>query len=313
MAQKTQIEAPKSKKKSPTPHKKRDSRKAWKKFNRRVSLLIFLAAAGTAFYLGFIQLKIPEGYGVILHSKIQLDKDKDGYDDKIYRSGGFLWRWQGIIPTNLTIHKVPLTFHQAHVVSEGELPSGDIYLDHAGISGDFSYRIEVFVQYRLKEDYMLQQIRQGLMDAEEIGNYYEQSDQEIISYILNRISTLDITEESNKGTELPLDWDSLDQDLIKEYPHLEFKQTRLISQKIPDILLYQQLRSQFISYLEEKNKAFTEVSVATQERELLTEERMQIMERYGELITQYPLLLDFFAMDKGANWEELDPSMLLTP
>ena len=86
-----------------------------------LTLLILLGACGTAFWFGLLSIDLEEGeYGVV-YTKLK------GYEDQAIKSGDFIWRWEALIPTNLTLHTFTLEPRVVALKSSGTLPSGDYY------------------------------------------------------------------------------------------------------------------------------------------------------------------------------------------
>nr|MDA3852032.1 hypothetical protein [Spirochaetaceae bacterium] len=86
--------------------------------------------------------------------------------------------------------------------------------------------------------------------------------------------------------------------LNEKIPELEIISLEPISKDIPDFQLYQEIRNQFFNYLETINIARTEEASQRAGEEWVNKEKLQVLEDYGKLITEYPLLLDFFAIDQ---------------
>jgi hypothetical protein len=67
-----------------------------------ITLIILVVLAGAAFYFGWLQILLPaENYAVIFTKT-------GGYDETVVRPGEFSWRWQRLIPTNMTVYTFDL-------------------------------------------------------------------------------------------------------------------------------------------------------------------------------------------------------------
>lgn len=281
--------------------KKESSGKGWKRFKRRLSFLIFLVAAGTVFVRGYIPLNIPEGYTALIYTKW------NQYDDELVDSSKkFIWRWERVIPTFLTLHLIPLDVHDTEISMSGELPSGDILLEHADLKGDFSYNLNLFVSYRIKADFIAELVKTQQLNLDELDDYYLQQDNRILQWYMNQ----SLKEQSNHGNSLFEPLLSIN-DLKKEFPQLEVFQINPTFQKIPDITLYKELRQQYFDFLNYKNQALSEAAVEIADLEQDTSFRLSILEQYGKLISEYPLLLDFFSIDSENKLQRYQGSDLL--
>jgi hypothetical protein len=99
-------------------------------------ILILLAAAGAVFWIGWLQLSIPAGTYAVIHTKT------GGFEPQVVPSGVFVWRWERLLPTDLTLYTFsihPVTVEVPPV--KGELPSGEIYSSAMEGKPDFSYEI----------------------------------------------------------------------------------------------------------------------------------------------------------------------------
>ena len=261
----------------------------WKRFSRRLTFLIFLAALIFLFIRGWIQLDIPEGQAALIYTK------SGRYDDRLVENGGLVWRWEAIIPTFLNIHLIPLRAHDARVTLEGDLPSGQIYLDHAETKGDFSYRMELFLSYRLRPDYIAGLIRDNQVDPDKLDDLYERTDSRILGWCAAHALEMHNSDQSSpagKAVDMPA--------LEREFPEAEFFAVQPDYLRLPDFALYLELREHYFLYLEQRNQALSEAAVQIAGLEQDTQYRLGVLEEYGKLITQYPLLLDFFRID-GEN------------
>jgi len=286
------------------PKDKAASNKAWKRFKRRFSFLLFLGLCGYLFYMGWkVQFQIPEGQAALLHSKIT------GYEEELVHPGHFIWRWQGMIPTDLTLHLVPMDYRRVSLENQGELPSGEIYLAHAGLEGNFDYKLTMDVQYRVKESHYLDQVEKGLLTPANMDDFFVRTDSQIMDYA---IQVLQNPEELNEDQDQVLGFINLkEENFASAFPYLEFASIQIRFSQVPDMTLYSALREDYLHFLHEKNNQLTELTVTQMGRDMQVEEKMEILREYGELITQYPLLLDFFSMENGINWQEFSPDGLI--
>lgn len=280
------------------------SRNAWKRFKRRFSLLLFLGFCGYIFYMGWkVQFQIPEGQAALLHSRIT------GYETELVRPGDFLWRWQGIIPTDLTVHLIPSDYRIVSLESSGKLPSGEIYLAHAGLEGDFDYHLTMDVQYRVKEGHYLDQVEKGLLTPDNLDNFFIRTDSQIMDYAVQFLQNPDNL--SDNMQQIPGLINLQEEHFVQAFPFLDFASIQIRFSQIPDMELYSALRQDYLHFLHEKNNQLTALTVTQMGRDMQVEEKMEILREYGELITEYPLLLEFFSMENGVNWQEFSPDGLI--
>ncbi len=266
------------------PHRKPSPRKKNRVKSALITLFLLLIAGSAGFYFGWIQFRLnADEYGII-YTKTR------GWEDTVVRNGQFTWRWEALLPTNLTLHIVKST-PQTHVISKtGTLPSGEIYgsMVREGETFNWSYRIGI--SYRINPEVLPKLYEQGWGDegletiiteyksrledtlVHTIGENLDSEDlQEFQKTLNNRLSTMD--ERVNVLNTVILDWQYPDRELYGEAKKLVIENMRK--------------RQQVLAEIEEERLRQLDVEDA----------RVNLLSRYGDLLTTYPVLLDFFALD----------------
>src|SRR6056297_3206225 len=96
-------------------------------------LILLILIGGAAFYFGWIQFQLDEHtYGVVFSKT-------SGYEEEVLRPGEFNWRWEALIPTNMTLHEIEVLPRSVDLEKSGSLPSGSIYAQAVEASTDFKY------------------------------------------------------------------------------------------------------------------------------------------------------------------------------
>ena len=92
-----------------------------------ITLLTILALAVAAFFVGWVELSLPPGtYGVAFTKS-------GGWDEAAVAPGGVTWRWERLIPTNMTLHLFDLAPQEVQRRVAALLPSADVYAAEIGI------------------------------------------------------------------------------------------------------------------------------------------------------------------------------------
>jgi len=81
-----------------------------------VSLIILIIVGGVGFYFGWIQIQLPANTFGVIFTKT------NGYEASVVRPGTFEWRWQRLLPTNLTLYTYTLAPQSTNVTVAGTLP-----------------------------------------------------------------------------------------------------------------------------------------------------------------------------------------------
>jgi len=262
-----------------------------KKFFR--TLFVLAIIAGLALFFGWAQLGIPpDGYGVV-RSKTH------GLYPRLVQPGEFLWIWYKLIPTNtettvLRLNKVNHVFS-----AESTLPSGRIYSTFAGIKGDFSWRINGVLSFSISPDAIIPLVSANTVNSQEdLANYEKNIADQIEGLIVRYIGQEELSGEVEtllKDGENP--W--FENEIVKQFPFLNNLSLRVKSAKFPDFELYRQAKALFENYMTiQKDYASGDMRERAKSR-MDAMFRFDELELYGALLTQYPILLDYMALEKG--------------
>lgn len=274
------------------PRKKNKTFLSLRKFIRRLFFFLFLALAAFLFYRGWIQL--PEGRYALIYTK------NGGYDATLTPPGQFVWRWENLIPENLSIRLVDFPLKTLETTLTGELPSGNIYGDFINQDEAFSIEAKVKYSYRLIPEKA--PLAKNTASENPFENLYEAYEgrvrREILAY-LQKNGTLALEKPAEAEQKL---MEKIQKgDGIFKIENLELK--KLI---LPDPELYREAKSLYLEHMEEMIRVKTEKK---KEDVLLlsnTEVKMEILREYGKVLSEYPVLLDYFELDKN----KLDPRIL---
>ncbi|MFP4637249.1 MAG: hypothetical protein ACLFM6_02300 [Spirochaetaceae bacterium] len=257
-----------------------------------VGLFILLIAAGAVFYIGWVQIRIPAGsYGVVF------TKTGD-WDETVIRPGEFHWRWERLLPTNFTLHVFPATAHRVDLRSSGTLPSAEVYAEYLEDSPDFGYQIDLTVAYRIRASELPRLAReQGLRPAD-LEEWYDDYDDRITDRARGLVREVytEAQEESPGRIHLASLEKELTDALAEEFSDLEFLQVVPTRVSVPDFDLYEAGRSLYFETVEARRAAIAEDAFEAEERRITEESRLGTLKRYGEVLSEFPVLLDYFSM-----------------
>ena len=270
-------------------------------------LLIIILIGGTAFYFGWIQFRLEEHTYGVMFSKTS------GYEEEVIRPGEFNWRWEALIPTNMELHKIEIIPRSVELKKVGGLPSGKIYGSAIDASTEFEYSLGLSITYSLRPDLLPQLVEEEALSSETLDDFFLEAEQRINSlvtgYIENRISTnesvaLDDFKTSTFKTELV-------EDLEDTLSYLNISSAAITDLQIPDIQLYQSARAFYFDLLETRRE--TETATLERQREWMVsqESKIEVLQQYGKLFTDYPGLIQYFALGQQEKLTELLPEIEL--
>jgi hypothetical protein len=273
-----------------------------------ILLAVLLVLGGVVFYFGWIQIRVPSGHHGVIFSRTS------GWEDEPIEPGTFVWRWQALIPTNLTLHTFEITPHRTDVRLEGTLPSGpeiDALLDDGG---DFSYEIRVTVATQLRPDRLPSLARDDGLRPEDLDDYYDDIDarigqttiEAVMSLVEDEPAALDVTRVFSSVVERITDR------LDREMPELEITGITPQRLELPDIELYETARRLAADVLRARSTAMQEAAARLADTQASSDRSLALLKRYGEILDEYPVLLDYFRVGKEIgsdplNLEEIIP------
>lgn len=274
-----------------------------------LTLFLLLAIGGAVFYFGWVQVRLSEHtYGVIFTKT-------GGWDEEAIQPGTFTWRWEGLIPTNMTLYRVPVEMQSARISREGVLPSGSVYAAVLDTEGDFSYKVDFSFSYKLKPEHLPVLIMDEGLKPEEMSEWYESLNEQLISaaeeFVSEEFKTIEGAENSDS---LFSDMEKkLLEKLSEDFPFIELKSAHPRSIDIPDMDLYHAAKDYYLNILEAKEK--TERETLEQERswKVSEESKLDVLGKYGKLFTDYPGLIRYFALKETGDFEKLLPDVDLIP
>jgi hypothetical protein len=254
-------------------------------------LFILLILAAAAFFFGWAQLSVPPGSYGILQSKTH------GLDPNPVRDGEFRWIWYKLIPTNVTITVYSLQNVERDIALNGRLPSGEVYGAFAGLDTDFSYNYSVRVSLSLKEDSLLELVREKRISGQEDLRSYEVSlADSIAAFISGKLTSgdydTDIENILNSGSSA-----RLEEEIRSRFPYVDTLNLYFHSVRFPDMALYHSLQSIYGEFLRKQQEIGAE-------RRINTRVRLDELAQYGELLTKYPILLQYLTIEQGDTVEK---------
>ncbi|MDR0628176.1 MAG: hypothetical protein LBG24_00735 [Treponema sp.] len=255
--------------------------------------IILSIIGGTAFFFGWVQLMVPPGAYGVLRSKTH------GVDPKIIRSGEFRWMWYTLIPANAEIQVFTLDQVSHSLSIQETLPSGKEYASFAGFTLDFAYTLRISFSFTIKPDALVTLIdTRHILDQAGLDAFEMNLATQIETFTLQRlrIYTTDIAKlEEMLGTGSIA---ALEADIRRVFPDIENLMCSIKTQNFPDISLYQQFRMLYTGYLAKQQEYIQSEQTLQPEARMLTHIRFDDLTRYGELLTKYPILLQFLELEQ---------------
>lgn len=267
-----------------------------------IALILLVIVGGVAFYFGWIQIHLPENTYAVIFTKT------GGWDEEVTHPGTFVWRWERLIPTNLSMHKFTLEPYTARVSSKGTLPNGDAYSQVMDPRPDFGYSLELAVDFQINPESLPKLVEDSLLTQETFSEWHSDTS-EVISARAAGFAREQST-RSDFAASLTALGDEFSESLAAHLrtglPYVEIQNVTIRRIEVPDFDLYIAAKQIYLDLAQSRKESYEAALLEISWTEARSEQHFEVIRQYGELITQYPALLDLFELKDGALGTILD-------
>jgi hypothetical protein len=257
-------------------------------------LIVLMILAGAAFFFGWAQFPASPGSYGVLRSKTH------GLDPAVIREGEFRWVWYKLIPFNAVTLVFSPNLVKVPVSADGILPLASTYASKAGISADFSYSIAADLYFSVKPASLPSlALTRGIKDQAGLEDYEKSLAREIDFFARERLQAYaaqEQLEDAPYGEDLRAAAARLEGEITQAFPDVENLSYAIHSARMPDFALYAMARSLYGDYLDRQRELLAAKISAEAERNVNALLRFDELEKYGELLTKYPVLLQYMAL-----------------
>jgi len=270
-----------------------------------IILVILLLLASAAFFAGWIQLLLPaETYGVIFTKT-------GGLDNRVVYPGEFSWRWERLIPTNLTLYKYKLTTYNLERTFKGILPSAETYSSVLPEKADFSYEITLAAALRIHPEKLVDLTSEEKITPDNLEDFLKNRADTLAQKFSEAIlkSPAGAAGETITASALT---EKFKQSIPDFFPELEITDLTVLNIKLPDIELYSRARESYFKIMAAREASQAEIAarvMVEQEEHYLSQQRerenLELLRQYGELLSKYPILIKFLYLKYLEDGDEL--------
>ena len=267
-----------------------------------ISILLLLGAAGAIFVAGWIQILLPPATYGVLFSKT------GGFDPRVMAPGVFVWRWERVIPNNVTLFLFEVQPHSIETRLSGELPSAEAVasmLPGAAGAADFRYQATVSVTFAVRPEALPALVSGAGLTPEDLNHWTE-----VKGTAMSR-AALELLQRRAQATALT-DLAALEAEILDplgaRFPELQVLGVRFSDLHLPDIEIYERGRRAYLELMDSQYEARREAVIDLaheRERGLADQEArraaLQVLREYGVVLQEYPVLIQFLALQNGAG------------
>ena len=265
-----------------------------------VFLVILIIIGAVAFFVGWIQIQLPENTYAVIFTKTR------GWDETVTEPGKFTWRWERLIPTNMSLHKFSIEPHNATFSYEGELPSGSLYAGMIEPRPDFSYAVSFSISFTIRPQALSKLVAEQRLVPEKLDEFYDRISTSIATRATAVLNTLARSEDyavmlSSVSPEIG---ETLLSQMAGSFGEIDLHRVLPTRVELPDVELYQTAKEQFITVAKSREQSRIEQMEVTVRTATRIEQHFEVIERYGTLLSTYPVLIDLFEL-KGGRLDEI--------
>jgi hypothetical protein len=260
-----------------------------------IALVLLIMLAGVCLVFGWVQLTVPPGSYGVLRSKTH------GIDSRLIQEGEFRWVWYALIPTNAKVSVFSLDTRTRELSANGALPSGEVLSSLEGVNLDFSYEVKGSFSFSIKPDSLVSLIAQRAIENQSsLDSLEDRTAGEIEAFAVQRLRFY-AGDEDNMTAIAQGEVSQVTTDIERAFPHIENLSLVINTARFPDYALYESLRSLYDEYLARQKDTLRSDALSAAQNRMNSQLRFDELNRYGELLTRYPVLLKYLAIEKGSE------------
>jgi hypothetical protein len=256
-------------------------------------IIVLLGLGGAVFFLGWVHLTVPPGSYGVMRTKTH------GVYPELIQDGKFRWVWYKLIPTNAVIFVYSPNRVERSFTISGALLSSDLYRRFASLDVDFSYELNCSLVFRIDPESLPALAESREIEGQDDLEALEASTAaEIESFISRRLNEYQKEPETLLAAGFS---ERLKQEISAAFPGIGVLDITLNTVKLPDFTLYDSLRLLYQDYVDRQRQLMTEDMREAALRNMTIQLRLDELTRYGELLTKYPILLQYLGMENAGS------------
>jgi hypothetical protein len=223
-----------------------------------------------------------------------------GTDPQVIREGEFRWIWYKLIPTNVEIKvfEVKPVYHTLN--SSGFLPSGKLFASFAGLNTDFKWGISGELTFSIRGEALPGMASTyNMNDQADLDAMENEYTRRVEAYLSQRLINYGEDETNMENAVLYGSSPELAGEIQAAFPELENIECRIQAVEIPDYDLYKVLKNVYNEYLTYQNAILQDSALRSADAMVELRFRIDELEKYGEILEKYPILMQYLALEKG--------------
>jgi hypothetical protein len=259
-----------------------------------VIFILLIIAAGAVFYFGMVNVK--PGTFVIALSTLT------GIVNRPLESGELNWVWQKLVPKGFFLYEIKKEPYRVQFDLSFPLPGSEELKEY----GDFNLGVRGTIQYSVDFEAAETLLDRGLItkfDDYFRQGFQKQAEDRVTGFILDSMGNYSLMTQRFDYASLELLRTTL-RESITDYAMKYGLKDLIMSlsfSEIPQIEGYKEALGHYMEYMETLSRLSDERAKKEAEHQITMAEidaEIARLKKYGELISQYPLLLKYFYIQK---------------
>ncbi|MBQ0039909.1 MAG: hypothetical protein KBS64_05740 [Treponema sp.] len=255
--------------------------------------MIFGAAV---FYVGWITFRVKPGFCAVMTSKTS------GIHDSPVVSGSFLWRWERLLPTNVTLETFDLAPYKTTQVISGELPSAKVFKEYASVNSDFNYNIKINITMSITPEKILDLYKKNAIKTnEDLQEFYDNRSKLAASLVAESILSKEdgyIMRPYSFTEDMIL---KVIMDKKSEFDGIAISSVEVSDCQLPDLYVYYSAKKSYDGFMEILGMKLEESAEKNAEFYVEQDRMIKQFEKLGDLFKKYPYLQDMFKTGDAAT------------
>ncbi len=258
------------------------------------SVVLLLIASLSVFCVGWLSLRVRPGAVAVVASKT------GGVEPEPLRAGRFAWSPAALLPTNLRVVSFSPKPAGRSLSLEGELPSAAAYRAFMAGEPDFSWRLTLALKAAPKPAALPELFSRYGVDSDEALAAWLSAELDSALGDARALVLAHFADE--EGAQLLVSGradDAVRAGLAAKRPLLEILEFGISEARLPDLALYARARELYLGYVERFRASVEPALAEASELAARDQVRMDLLRRYGQLLSEYPSLIDYLAIEAG--------------
>jgi hypothetical protein len=271
-----------------------------------VILLVILILGGTIFFFGWVQLQIPAGTHAVIFTKT------NGWEAQPLSPGTFVWRWQRLIPTNLSLYLFPAEPRRISLEATGTLPGGEVLSTLLEDSDAFSYRLSLTMAFSIRANSLPALAETESLRPDTIESWYDQIEARLAELATRTlVSVMQRSDTPSAAETLEQLSSEIRSAIESSFPEITVDSIAATQLTLPAVVLYQRAQELAEGVMEARAQALRAAADELAEQQTSDQNQLDRLERYGQILDQYPVLLEYFRVGREIGGDPLDIEALI--